>query len=70
MTYCPENDTESATGRRFEITEEMIEAGDRALGESGVCYNDELTHRECVQAVRDIYLAMVALSPRSDSGDR
>ena len=33
MTYCSENDTESATGRRLkiEITPKMIEAGATAL---------------------------------------
>lgn len=48
MTYCPENDSESGTGRRLEIeiTPEMIEAGAKE-----VTFDSELLRTEVAEEV-------------------
>lgn len=48
-----------------DITPEMIEAGRKALGESGIVYDMEATRDEKEAAIRSIFVAMASSAPKS-----
>ena len=69
LTYHDENrqGTDDRPAFEIEITPEMIEAGQRAIGESGILYDMETTREETIHALREIYLAMALIAPKPPS---
>lgn len=64
MTYCPDNASESETGRRIEVTEEMVAAGYAAVRRSTAV--DDVYDPEPWPAMRemlaDVFRSMLAAS--------